>query len=53
MASKKTGLYGQALTALGAACSNHCAAAARFHARQEAVRTGAFDFGWLVCAFHD
>jgi hypothetical protein len=49
----KTGLYSQALAAFGAACSNHCAAATRFHAREEAVRTGAFDFGRLVCAFHD
>jgi hypothetical protein len=50
---QKTGLYSQALAAFGAASSNHCAAATRFHARQEAVRTGAFDFGRLVCAFHD
>jgi hypothetical protein len=50
---QQTGLYSQALAAFGAASSNHCAAATRFHAREEAVRTGAFDFGRLVCAFHD
>ena len=46
-------LYSQALTALGATCSDNCAAAARFHTGQETVCTCAFDFGGLVCAFHD
>jgi len=52
-ASQKTSLDGQALAAFGAACSDHCAAATRFHARQKAVRACALDFGRLVCAFHD
>jgi hypothetical protein len=46
-------LYSQTLAAFGATCSNDGAAATRFHAGQEAVRTCAFDFGGLVCAFHD
>ena len=46
-------LYSQALTAFGATCSDDCAAATRFHAGQEAVCTCAFDFGGLVCTFHD
>ena len=46
-------LYGQALAALGATCGDNCAAATRFHAGQETVRACAFDFGGLVCAFHD
>jgi len=50
---KPTGLDSQAFAALGAACCDDGAAAARFHARQEAVRACAFDFGGLVCAFHD
>ena len=50
---KKTSLDSQAFTAFGATGSNHCAAAARFHARQETVGACALDFGRLVCAFHD
>ncbi len=43
----------QALAALGAACVQHSTAATGLHANQEAVGTGAFDFGRLVGAFHD
>ena len=50
---QKTSLDSQALAAFGATGSDHCAAAAGFHARQETVGTGALDFGRLVCAFHD
>ena len=49
----ETGLYSQALAAFGTARGNHCAATTGFHACQEAVRACAFDFGGLVCAFHD
>jgi hypothetical protein len=46
-------LDGQALAALGAACIDHGAAAACFHANQKAVGTGASCLGWLVGAFHN
>jgi hypothetical protein len=46
-------LDSQALAALGASGCNHSTAATRLHARQKAVRTGALDFGRLVCTFHD
>jgi len=54
----KTGLRvksldSQAFTTFGAASGDHGATAACFHSGQKAVRTCAFDFGWLVCAFHD
>jgi hypothetical protein len=45
-------LDSQALTALGAACIDDGSAAAGLHANQEAVGTGATDFGRLVSAFH-
>jgi hypothetical protein len=49
---RKTGLNSQTFAAFGATGSDHCAAATGFHAGQKAVRTGAFDFGRLVSAFH-
>jgi hypothetical protein len=45
-------LDSQALAALGTARVDDSAAAAGLHANQEAVGTGAADFGRLVCAFH-
>lgn len=42
----------QTLAALGTACVDDGAAAARFHAHEKAVRTGAADFGRLVSTFH-
>ena len=50
---QKTSLHSQAFAAFSTAGRNHCAAAARFHARQETVCTCALDFGRLICAFHD
>ena len=46
-------LDGQALTAFGAASRDHGAAAACFHTCEKTVRACAFDFRWLVRAFHD
>ncbi len=46
-------LDSQTFAAFGAASRDHGAAAACFHAGQKTVRTCAFDFRWLVCAFHD
>jgi len=43
---------GQAFAALGAACVDHGAATASFHANQKAVCTGAAGFRRLVSAFH-
>ena len=45
-------LDSQALAAFGAASIDHGTAAASLHANQEAVGTGATDFGRLVSAFH-
>lgn len=45
-------LDGEALAALGTARIDDCAAAAGLHANEEAVGTGAANFGRLVCAFH-
>jgi hypothetical protein len=45
-------LDSQTLAALGAACIDYSAATACLHANQEAVGTGATDFGRLVSAFH-
>ena len=45
-------LDSQALAAFGAACVDHSAATAGFHANQEAVGAGATNFGGLVSAFH-
>jgi hypothetical protein len=46
-------LDGQAFAAFGAASRDHGAAAACFHTGQKTVRACAFDFRWLVRAFHD
>src|SRR6476619_5356967 len=46
-------LDGEALAALGAACVDDGTAATGLHADEEAVGTGAADFGCLVSAFHD
>lgn len=51
--NSRLGLDSEALAALGAACVDHGAAAASLHADQEAVGTGAADFGSLIRAFHD
>ena len=45
-------LDSQALAAFGAACVDHSAATAGFHADQKAMGTGATGFGRLVSAFH-
>src|SRR3954468_19342117 len=44
---------GEALAALGAAGGDHAPAATALHANEEAVRTGATDFGRLIGALHD
>src|SRR3954468_4210847 len=44
---------GEALAALGAAGVDHATAATALHANEEAVRTGATDFGRLIGALHD
>jgi hypothetical protein len=46
-------LDSQALTAFGAASRDHCATTARFHTGEKTVRACAFNFRWLVRAFHD
>ena len=46
-------LDGQTLAALGAASVDDGTAAAGLHTYEEAVGTGAADFGSLVSAFHD
>jgi len=46
-------LDGQALTAFGAASRDHSPTAAGFHTCEKTVRACAFDFRWLVRAFHD
>ena len=46
-------LYSQALAAFGATGSNNGAATACLHAGKKAVRACAFNFGGLVCTFHD
>jgi len=45
-------LDSQTLAAFGAACVDHSAATAGFHANQKTVSAGAFDLGRLVSAFH-
>ena len=45
-------LDSQTLAAFGAACIDHGTTTAGLHANQEAVGTGAADFGRLVSAFH-
>ena len=47
------GLDSQALTTFGAACIDHSAATASFHANHKAMGTGATGFRRLVSAFHD
>jgi hypothetical protein len=48
----RRGLDSQALAALGAASTNHRAAATSFHADQEAMGSFAANHGRLICAFH-
>mgnify|MGYP001455889462 CR=1 FL=1 len=45
-------LDSQALAALGTACVDDGATAARLHANQKTMGTGTADLGRLVCAFH-
>ena len=45
-------LNSQAFTALGTTRVDHRTTAARFHAYEETVGTGAANFGGLVSAFH-
>jgi hypothetical protein len=46
-------LDSQTLATLGAACIDHSAATACFHADQKAMGAGAASFRRLVSAFHD
>ena len=46
-------LDSQAFAALGAACVDNGTTTAGLHADQEAVGTGAADFGGLVSTFHN
>ena len=53
MPDTQPALDGQTLAALGAACVDHSATTLGLHANEEAVGTGAANFGWLVSTFHD